>query len=185
MKLLSADESRSWCAERGLRLSRAGYLDYPTDEAYSAVISLPKAALEGIGLANVLARELSGAPEGSSLLWLRSWNIWSEDFEEIGAALYKGLLARRGQVELASLPGQLLEGGESPVLKSLLVVPILFQWDAYLVPAHAEHLVFICHDGFVNFLARTEDRLDKLLATLEAWNPTRALPGKIRRAVGR
>ncbi|CAA9324925.1 MAG: hypothetical protein AVDCRST_MAG68-2031 [uncultured Gemmatimonadetes bacterium] len=45
---------------------------------------------------------------------------------------------------------------------SLLTLPLLFQWDAYLVPISASFVVFISHDGYIDVFAESSDEYNRL-----------------------
>jgi hypothetical protein len=182
MRLLSEAACRTWCSTRGLEVSERGYLRYPVDPFHSLVITLPKMALEAVGLANVLSRDLDRTPPRSSLLWLKGWDIWSEDYEEVGANLIRSMRFDKAQL-IKDLPGQEFEPAETLDLRTFLLVPIVFQWDAYLVPDHAGYVAFVCHDGFVNILTRTGAERERIFSILEAWAPSREIPAKMRRLV--
>ncbi len=177
-EFLSPAQCRDWCSSRGLSVSPSGAVSFPPKPLHSLTIPLPTVGLEVIGLSIVLARGFEGFPTGASLLWLKSWDIWSQDFEDMGANL---LCRLRRSNDLGDLPGQVFGAKEQLDLSSALLIPLLFQWDAYLIPEHARYVAFVCHDDFVNLLAGTAEDLDSLFRQLEPWKPERTLPRRIQR----
>ena len=181
MKLLSKPECLDWCRERGIKVSTHEMLYYDTVRPNSLVSDLPTEGLRIIGLSNVLSRNLEGDNYPGALVWLDDYGIWSDDNEEAGVRLLSQLLS--DPQRSACFPdtrGQVFDTTEVVDQRVALIVPMLFQWDAYLVPEHGRYFVFLSHDEYVNVVAKTEDELDRLFEELHAWNPTKKVPKRLR-----
>ena len=182
MRLVSKTDCLNWCRQRGIGISEYDHLYYERAPIHSLVFDLPSRGLEVIGLSNVLSTNLEGEGYSGSLLWLKAWGIWSEDYEEVGLRLFERLISGpEGQATLPDSPGQLFDKNESTDQRAALTVPMLFQWDAYLVPDHGRYVVFVSHDEYVDVVAKTAVELDRLFGELHAWNPTKKASPRLRR----
>lgn len=80
--------------------------------------------------------------------------------------------AARGEHRpLVERPGQLFDSSEAVALQSFLILPVLFSWDAYLVPESGEYFVFNSHDESVYVVSGTKQTHEKLFELLRIWEP--------------
>ena len=109
------------------------------------------------------------------LLWFTDWGMWNEIHERAGAYIIQQMRAACGEHHpLIKTPGQVFERSEATALQSFLVLPVLFSWDANLVPENGEYFVFVCHDEPIYVVSRTQQTHDRLLKDLQIWNPQKA-----------
>ncbi len=182
MKLLSKPGCLDWCRQREISISEYDHLYYERAPIHSLVFDLPSRGLEIIGLSNVLSRNLEGDNYPGALVWLRAYGMWSEDNEEAGVRLLSRLLSDpQGSARFPDTRGQVFDTTEVVDQRVALIVPMLFQWDAYLVPDHGRYVVFVSHDEYVDVVAKTADELDRLFQELHAWNPTKKASPRLRR----
>ena len=181
MRLVSKPDCLNWCRQREISISEYDHLYYERVPIHSLVFDLPSRSLEIIGLSNVLSRNLEGDSYSGSLVWLRDWDIWSEDYEEVGCRLASRLFSDpRRPTRFPDAPGQVFDSTELLDQRVALIVPMLFQWDAYLVPGHGKYVVFVSHDEYVDVVAKTANELDRLFQELHAWNPTKKASPRLR-----
>lgn len=164
MRLLTPEQAQLWSSERGLKSVRWGgglQLSFREGEHRCVRVTLPKEAPGALSLAYVLLMTLlrEDAEENyeGGLLWLRSWDIWSPTSERVGMWIMNQLRLGAGPVKsLADWPAMLFDCTEFIASHALVLQPILFQWDAFYVPASAKYLAFISHDEHMSLL--TTDR---------------------------
>lgn len=171
MTQLSFQECAEWCFKRGIIVSRRGELNYEKTPIDSLTLSLPRVGLEIIALGSVLLSHLEDDNYKGSFFWLKDWDIWSPESEAVGMHLFTCQLPK--EASFSSKGGQLFETNELVEQKSLLVIPMLFQWDAYLVPSHGNYIIFVDHDGYIKLVARTASELERIFVSLASWKPIR------------
>lgn len=98
--------------------------------------------------------------------------MWSSDIEEIGR-LYVEKLSVGFNIPFNINQKTALLFSEEELLaqRAFMFLPMLFQWDAYLIPDHARYIVFISHDGFVEITSRNADTAATLKGLLKVWSP--------------
>lgn len=67
-----------------------------------------------------------------------------------------------------------MNAGEIAAAHSLLILSLIFQWDAYYVPGSKQFLAFVSHDGFVEITAGSAAFHQRLYNrfTRGGWSPT-------------
>jgi hypothetical protein len=141
------------------------------DEASIAIIR-PEAAAQLQALSYVLLAYEDEADFSGALLWMTDWGIWSEESERPALRMWSQMRAGYGtKTELLSAPGHLFGSTEFIDLHAFFLLPILFQWDAYLVPNRGDYFIFVSHDGVIYTVARTVEVRDKLFGDYEYWKP--------------
>jgi hypothetical protein len=106
-----------------------------------------------------------------AIVWLRRWELWSESIDRVGQLLLEGLWR-------AVTPGGLLSEAPAVVFTerelvsahASLILPMLFQWDAFYSPKGGHFLVAVSHHGHLEVLAPTET-FQLLLERFSQWNP--------------
>ena len=136
---------------------------------------LPKAASQLSYLVLYLLQdatvdESSRVSGGEYLLWLHDWSIWDNEMRLIGVNLFDRLRLGYGlDVAIEQEPAMLFSGSEIGALISFALIPLVFLWDFYIVPATAEYFVFGCHDEWIGFSGREEAVESALVAELPKW----------------
>jgi hypothetical protein len=146
MRILNDSEARSWLAERGIQENAAKQLRFQAAKKTLELALAPPATREAV---TALALNLVGVLSSGSpwLLWLKDFSIWSDDTEEIGWKIVDTFAQVVQQPVLNVNSSAMLFGAdEEVVLKAVLLVPILFLWDAYLVHGGGNTFVRLDHD---------------------------------------
>ncbi len=74
-----------------------------------------------------------------------------------------------GTLELR--PGHLFGPAEQWEAHALLMVPLLFGWDAFLFPEGKDYFLFVCHDDVVGVVCRTSKVFEQLYQQVASWRP--------------
>lgn len=159
MRRLDAAGAKSWCAERHIVVDRGldDAMARQADGRKTFSFELPAEGLRNVDLSNWLLTLDAGGERiqsDSVLIWLFDWDIWSTERERVGVFLLAQLL--RGEPPKI-YPAVEYSSDELSAAQSLLSIVSLFQWDALLVPSHAEYLAHISHHGTIDVVARTPD----------------------------
>ncbi len=127
MRALTHDDALVWCEAHSVRADPSGHLYFSLDAAHSLLLNSPPA-----GHADDLLRALLPQPS-ETLFWIRPRTAWSES---PGDKLFRGLRSAWGiEQPLAERPALLFQPSEQSQLLAALLPVLLFNWDAYLVPA--------------------------------------------------
>lgn len=170
MKLLSDAEAARWCAMLGLEVQADGgtpRIRFAAGGSSHLRISVPVHARDLLTFAYVALMSAIATDDEldfqGALLWLTDWDIWSATTERVGLELLKELRAEdllKG--DLRSAPAHLLAADEIIRAQSLLLLPLLFLWDAFYVPPAGGLLCAVSHHGFVDIHARDASTLARL-----------------------
>ena len=145
MKVLTDEAAREWLQKRDICLSDAGRLSFGDKKPAVSPLAAPRTRERVVSLPTNLVGILDSDMEW--LLWLRDFDIWSTETEEIGWELIDALSRGEDQPKLAlNSRAFLFAPNEKVLLKAALVVPLMFRWDAYLVNGDGETFVTIDHD---------------------------------------
>jgi hypothetical protein len=72
---------------------------------------------------------------GGALLWIRARGVWGDFSENTADTIVQTMRLAKGEPEsLEKRPGQIFGPEERFEMHSYFVVPLLFGWDAFLVP---------------------------------------------------
>jgi hypothetical protein len=178
METLSEVQAAAWCRDRGMDFPPA--IDcsmFVTDTGRARCIRtvLPKESSRLIAMAHALL--LQGLPEpdaddfSGALVWLCEWNIWSEASDAAGVRMLE--MVRKGIVgtstaPLGDAPAHLFGPHEFRDAHIVLLIPLLFQWDVYLIPGSANYVAFASHDGVVDLFSRSDAVLERIAARFRA-----------------
>jgi hypothetical protein len=90
-------------------------------------------------------------PFNQALLWTHLWRIGSEELDQMGVAALEGMRGR----PLATHPGLLFEPTECSAAQASWAVTMIFEFDASLVLASGDFILYASHDSelYVAFLA--------------------------------
>lgn len=180
MKILSKEQATAWCEERGVYADTGGRrisLRYAAGEAPCLQASLALESARLIAMAHGLLLQDLAEPDtqdfAGALVWFRDWDIWNEASERAGARTLE--LVRRGVAggdvpPLHEGPAHLFTPQEFADAHALLTIPLLFQWDVYVVPTSARCLATVSHDEYVRIVARTAPILSRIAERFRAGN---------------
>lgn len=181
MRVLTEEQAQQWCEARGLDVivsSGRASVRYRTG---SARIRLPSkgTCVESVQLATALL--MTGVADDAEenfagvLLWFQDWDIWSETTERVGWRIVQALRGGPRSPSIASAPGQLFEPGDFVDAQAMVAQPLIFQWDAYLIPASGDFVARLSHDEGIEITARTSAQAEELFHRFMrgGWNPTR------------
>jgi hypothetical protein len=167
MKLIDKKACLEWCSDREIKSFGITQICFARNQGTKVVIPLPKEFLKCVSL--MLALEaIFEESTSNSLLWIRDWDMWSEKTDGIGIAYWKHFRPDAGRELLLEFPGHLFSTGDGESLRALLLLPIVFQWDAQWFSNSGESIISIKHDGLLEISIRG-DRAEKITAELEAW----------------
>lgn len=166
MNLVSDTSAVEWCLERrlaadgALPATRISFMDGSEHRMRIPVRGSP---VEIVAMAYVLL--MSGVPDddernfAGGLLWLQDWDIGSETTERVGLMWLRGSrCSAEPDCAIKDCPAELFEQTEFPAAQAALALPLMFQWDAYLIPVSGGYLVYCSHHGHVDIVTR--DRVD-------------------------
>jgi hypothetical protein len=172
MKFLTLEEVRKCCESYGIKITSNRFLKYETENPTCLSIGLEEKPSRVIALADYLVPTWDEIPFRGALLWIRSWDVWGDFSEKTASMIIQQMrLARGGTEALADRPGHQFGFAELFEMHSFFVIPLLFGWDAFLIPDGGDYFLFVSHDGVVEVVSRTPQMLDELRHRLRDWNP--------------
>jgi hypothetical protein len=181
MEFLSKSEIDTWCQSREIVLSNRGFLRYEKGGTKGFTIVLNEKPADVINLGIRLIPDLdelsmlpgpSATPFSGALMWVRERGIWGKTEENTGEMMISQLRLARGETApLSKRPGHLFGHNEFYETQSFFMIPLLFGWDAFVVPENGDYFVFVSHDDVIAVVSRTTDINDHFMKRLEDWNP--------------
>lgn len=172
MRFLTKDEAKSWCQARGLKVTADRFLRYEPDNSHCFTVGLGEKPSRVIALADYLVPTWEDVPFQGALLWIRERGVWGDYSENVGAMIVQQMRLAKGESEpLEVSPGHLFGPDELFEIHSYFVVPLLFGWDAFVVPENGDYFVFVSHDGVAEVVARTAASAKELRNRVEDWKP--------------
>ncbi len=177
MNLMSDAQAVSWCDDHGLMTDGAvasSRIRFRHSPSTRIRIQLPSDAAATVGLAYTLMMTSVGEYEernfAGALIWLQRWEIWSEQIDRAGYVLLDGIRAASGRsIEMGSAPAHLFASNEFASAHACLALPMLFQWDAYLVPPGGDFLAFVSHERHIDLVTRDPQNHAALLRRFREW----------------
>jgi hypothetical protein len=171
MRFLKEEEARQWCSAHGLKVTPSRFLYYDTENLYCFSVGLEDKPSSVIGLANYLVPTWGGISFEGALLWIRE-RVWGEYSEKTGTMIIEQMRLGKGETEpLEKRPVHLFSSEELFEMHSYFVIPMLFGWDAFLIPEGKDYFLFVSHDGVVGVVSRTQKTNDELYQRVLNWNP--------------
>jgi hypothetical protein len=168
-----------WCGKRGIQL-RPGppgtELCFPGTN-HCLIVRVPESGLRCVALAYLLLMASARMEESEfkeCLLWLRDWEIGSPELDRAGHTVLRWLrLASTEPISWHDAPGELFGPEEVGEAHAAFVQPLIFDWDAYLVPSSAEYFVFSWHHEQLFVVSPTKSKLDEIGRSLQGggWPP--------------
>jgi hypothetical protein len=172
MKALTIEEVRKWCNAHGLKVTSNRFLFYDIENPYCFSIGLEDKPSRVIALADYLVPTWKDVSFGGALLWIRERGIWGDHSENTGAMIVQQMRLGKGETEpLERRPGQLFGPEELFEMHSYLVIPMLFGWDAFLIPEGKDYFLFVSHDGVIGVVSRTQQTSEQMYQRVLDWNP--------------
>lgn len=183
MRALRPQEASAWCIERAVsvRSHSRPCLSFGRQEHYCAQMLLPHDAPRLVSLGQAMLTTFIGDDDrrkfDGSMLWITRWDIWSESIEQVGYSLVEN--TRRANLvtsALADAPATLFEPDEELAARVALVLPLVFQWDAYVIPSSGRHFFFSSHDGVLYAVVRNRLDLKQMISRFSSFTPTERCP---------
>ena len=176
MHFLTQQETHNWLGKTPLSVqTNRNDLSFPTAPTFCFRLELPTKIYRVSNFVNYLLPYEQASLSCRSLLWFTDWGMWNDVHERAGMFMLEQMRAARGEYKpLIEKPGQLFDNSEAIALKSFLIIPVLFSWDAYLAPESGEYFVFNSHDEFVYVVSKTKETHERLLQNLQTWGPKRS-----------
>jgi hypothetical protein len=176
MKTLSINQTQAWCIEHGLRLDDSGNPHFPGEGVRRLELQVPTkpGAFAPLILA-LLDATVDGMdqPSGAEhLLWFRDWSMWSDLWTSVGVELSNHLRLGFGLSEsMDDAPAILFAESEIGSLISFSLIPLVFGWDCYVIPASGKHFAFISHDEWIGVSSTDEATEAEILSRIGKWGP--------------
>jgi hypothetical protein len=105
-------------------------------------------------------------------VWMKDWGIWNEHSERIGSTILTQMrLASPARRPLIRARTMLFDSSELYGLHPYFVLPLLFGWDAFVVPAGKEYFVFVSHYDLICVVSRTRQMCEQVFARIKKWMP--------------
>jgi hypothetical protein len=111
--------------------------------------------------------------------------VWSAQDQGIGYRLVENLRRAAGQpMAFEAAPGQWFRADELTEAVGMLLLPMVFGWDAFYRPRWSygtdQFFLYICHDSFVQVFTRTKEFHNKIFTLLKEleFNPRSSVEGK-------
>jgi len=172
MKFFTTQEAKGWCEARGLKVTDNHYLRYEPEHPHCFTVGLEDKPSSVIAMAEYLMPSWEEVPFEGALLWIRERGIWGDHSERTGGVIIEQMRLARGEAAaLAERPAHLFSRDEVYETHSFFLIPVLFGWDAFLVPECGDYFVFASHDGVAEVVGRTANKAEELQARMKDWNP--------------
>jgi hypothetical protein len=173
MMFFTKQETREWLGKPPLAVRQnSDDISFGEGPRFCFELDLPTKIYRVSNFVNYVMPHIEGTLSCRSLLWFTDWGMWNEVHERAGKFILEQMRAAYGERNpLIEKPGQLFEMSEAIALQSFLILPVLFSWDAYLVPENGEYFVFNSHDEYVRVVSRTQRTHEKLFEDLQIWEP--------------
>jgi hypothetical protein len=172
VNFFTTEEAKSWCEARGLKVTADRYLHYDPGSSSCFTVGLEEKPSSLIGLADRLIPTWEDVPFEGALLWIRERGIWGDYSENTGAVIIGQMRAAKGErAPLEERPGHLFGPDEVYEAHAYFLIPVLFGWDAFLIPESGDYFAFISHDGVARVVGRTAENAEELCQRVRHWNP--------------
>jgi len=101
-------------------------------------------------MVNFICRVLRETFPTEMMLWIHTTGIGEEVDDDIGLRQMNLLRLGLGEKsEFSERPGHLFKRMEEAECIGMAVLPFLYEWDAYLIPADGKYFAHISHDEYV------------------------------------
>jgi hypothetical protein len=102
----------------------------------------------------------------------KTTGVWDERLDEIGLTQLR--LERRGLGvldDVFAVPALEFDSDEIDACLGMALLPMVYGWDAYIIPDTADLLVYISHDEYMHLGARSRHLLHTLLEPCRRFSP--------------
>ena len=155
MVTLDRPEIRKWCTERGIASNKNDFLYYASNNLV-ARMDFPEAYRIPYMVRFLWTILQEKDPEGiylfpaEMMLWIHTTGIWNEQDDDVGPRQMSLLRLGLGQTsDLHERPGHVFTRAEEADCIGMSVLPFVYGWDAYLIPADGRCFAYISHDEYV------------------------------------
>lgn len=163
--MLTDNGAKRWLNESGILMDSPRNLRFAGGNQSIIHLSLEQANNSSA----YLAANLVGIADTEKewLLWLTDFSIWSTEIEEIGWMLIEKVL--QSNLESGS-SAFLFDQKDTLRLKAVLMISLLFNWDALLVNGDGKTFVVIDHDHGIKIYTLDEKLADEIQSSqLQTW----------------
>jgi hypothetical protein len=186
VKFLLNSEAAIWCksAPRSLTLREELIPSYGGQITHTIKYEVPPAYWRIVQLLHrLLTLSTEGGFEGG-LIWQLNW--WSEkESEKVTLKTIDKM--RQGYGELRSLedaPACLFGTAELHDAVAFLVHPLLNTWAAQFVSTSGQYIMRSTVSGYLHFMLRDKETVDRVLEDTAAWKPWPEIPGSFNESGG-
>lgn len=185
MQTLSNSQWLAWVTNLGLEINERGPLSHSLREQRSIELTVPAEGRRITAMAYfLLMMSASGDKDesrfGGCAIQFGDREIWSAMFDRVGNYLLDSIQMRgNSSGDEATTVGFLAGKEDLAPSHAMLLIALLFQWDATVVLGDGEFVFFCSHDGVIRIVGRTSTLLDQALEQLRetTWHATeRPLP---------
>jgi hypothetical protein len=175
MRFLTTEEARLWCNAHALKVTSSRFLYYEVENMHCFSVGLEDKPYRVIGLADYLVPTWEDVSFSGALLWIRERGVWGDFPENTGDMIIQQMRLAKGETEpLEKRPGHLFGPEELIEMHSYFLIPLLFGWDAFLIPEGKDYFLFVSHDSVVGVVCRTHATYEELYRRVRDWNPREA-----------
>ncbi len=172
MRFVTTEKATSWCKARGLRVTTDRYLNYVKGGPHCFTLPLGDKPSRLITLADYLIPTWKDFPFKGALLWIREREIWDDFSEKTGAMILQQMRLGSGEKEpIEKTPAHLFGPDEIFEMQSYFMVPLLFAWDAFLIPDGHDYFIFVSHDGVAEVVSQNAETHAQIRSRVSNWNP--------------
>jgi hypothetical protein len=140
------------------------------DPELRLTLPLPSKPFQVAYLANALLPYSNAAEFQPCLLWLTDFGFWSDVSERVAHSLTECFRSTRGeQKPLMETPAHLFDVAEAIDAQTLLTIAIVFGWDCYVIPAHANYYALTSHDDYLKVVSSDSANHSRFKQELEGW----------------
>jgi hypothetical protein len=173
LQILTNDQAQLWCEGQGLQVTTNRFIAYQGSKQFSLTMELNEKPSRIIALANYLAPNWEDDFQGA-LLWFRDWGIWNDHHEDTGLKIVEEMRSKfNDSPSLLDAPAQVFEPQERSLMNSFFVLPLLFSWDAFLIPKAQNYFVFVSHDEIACIVAKDSATEGAVFQRVGRWNQKR------------
>jgi hypothetical protein len=161
MQTLTDKAANVWLNQLGIVMDSQRNLRFTGGEPSTIHLSNKSPAELSLNLTGILDSEKGW------LLWLTDFSIWSNEIEEIGWMIIEKVLQSKLELDSSAF---LFGPQEHLNLKAVLMVVLLFEWDAFLMNADGKTFVLIDHDHEITVSTINEELANEIRSSqLETW----------------
>jgi hypothetical protein len=148
------------------------HIHFPNeDAALRLTLPLPKLPYQVSYLANALLPYSESDELLPCLLWMTDWGIMGEVSERVAKSLSQCFRSARGETKLLiDTPAHLFNKTEAVDAQTLLTIAIVFGWDCYVIPEHANYYALTSHDEYLDVVSRSPATHERFMSELERWH---------------